>query len=452
MALHRTPLAALLGLCAGPIACSGAVDDLRFAFDHTGTLVTIAAPAGGAPDVRAFDVAEAEGYLAIPRPAAGTRLFAAWNDCRIDALGLDEGPLAITDDGAPLPTHTRSFELDAEDRWVMIEALPPPIDALEIERRVPSPCAEIEVRSRATFAAEGASIRVLLGDPTSPEVFAATSSGAFYAIGPDGIRTLPLPRSTPRAGGFRDARGRTWLVGLRGQLVVGTPDAGFEPSTPIPFLSARQRVWLTGSPEGDELFVMDDRGAIGHFVDGAWGQLRVADVPADGRPFTRGGAVWQRPGEAQFVGPTYAVLTFRDRVLSEEVLSETPTAIALVPGFGPLVGGTRGTIWAERDSAWNGLGTPLAPSALRVILDVDRGFVTGGVAGRFVEWQPGWGFCEPVTLTDLVVPLAARIAGGYALFSFAEDRTAPSIEVTFVDVTPPPLAECARLGVPPPGW
>jgi hypothetical protein len=203
--------------------------------------------------------------------------------------------------------------------------------------------------------------------------------------------------------------GRIFITGTRAgsaELYVSTATGGFA-RLPSPWRAPVGTAWIDVGGSGEDegwLYVLTSRAALYRFDGRAWTTLQTEQANSDKRS---GQIAWTKPREVFFVppfalgqdNPTTIVRATGD-VLTIESLGtgNTPTALAEVEPFGPVVGTEQGALLARGPGgAWGLLARAPTASTLANILTItpiDDGFTYTTREAALWRYYGGSGFCE----------------------------------------------------------
>jgi hypothetical protein len=420
-------------------ACASRADVIEVTAERAGALILATIPANGAPpELLALDVS-ASGIVGVPTAdlAAGAR-YALFYDCRLSALELEEGRLAIAAtpaEGRALPVPA-SIAAAVEDRWERRDALPAELATLALTHPVVEPSSCTTFR-RTSLPVPGTD-RDLIGGAVALDDESAlivSRSRRFFRATRDAIVELPDLFDLPAAAMFRDHDGRVWLLDRDGPTFVGHPDTGFAPG---PELAAVGRcVRATVSPVGQpfEAFVVTCTGAVQRFDGVEWSVITAGGETELEAP----SIAWAAPGEVYVAGIQLPELVRFDRgtlVFEELPLANRESVIftAVSPALGPLAGTRTGGLFRKIGENWEKVAALASLQIVGTALPITGGALFGGGGGELFQYYDGEGLCPaPETVGDDI--WASAVLGDTLLAVVA--GAGGSVAV-FLDREPPP--------------
>ena len=394
-----------------------------------------AGASGSAPlEATAIDLAElAQGRGPAP-PAVPSydgadeiRMTALLYTAAAGELGLAPGPLPFhpgATGGRTIPSPDRVLERTvhgtASDGWRESRVLPEPLSALRIPERPATPCAEFTVRNirlgvrgDARFIYPLNEESVIVGiEHEAPDEFHVFRVDRSGAVTPLSVR----PQDTVLVSGVRRSATELWF-GLRhgriasghhdGDTIVLDADAGV-----LPPAVSDHVAWLELSrpPDALEAWAIDTNGGLGWFDGQRWSFVaRMLRTP-NGANF---GLARVGPGEAYAVsGATREVLHVRSGTVTREAypqLESVPITLASIPGFGAVLGTTRGEVLTRGAEGWTLLGGTGYTLWVNSFLPFEDGFIAGGDAGFVAQYRPGAGFCPAKQLGSMSIGAIVRL-------------------------------------------
>lgn len=351
-------------------------------------------------------------------------------DATLDELGLPARRLVEDPGGLPLPTPARSQHLHYEDAWADDWSVEMGLPAAlgEVRYVETTPCPSVTFSQTRFSVTDARSEFAVALDAT--RIFAATTTGTFHLLTPDGEVRLPnIPRSTPHNSAFVDPTGEVWLMATDGRVSRGHPDTGFEAAPQLPTVPTAYWQSLSGSTDDGplELFAVNDPLLVAHYAGGAWTTLPTPGVLSGGRAGTD--VVWLSRGKAVAIGydPSTIVEFSVDGTyklvhldLPIQFNEDAVWKLLRVEGLGVVVGTRYNILYVRREDGWYPLPEfPGEPKA-DVMVDLGQRTFISGSGGILAYWVDGFGYCPPLSF-----PTGEELRNGAALpgwvFVFAHD-------------------------------
>lgn len=352
--------------------------------------------------------------------------------CPLHVFGLQPGSIRLEDASAiktymePKRAHLLSVRDGQAGDWVEVQFSS---DLVEIHEtlsrlRLPSTCslhtAKLDTMSlvlpgnSSTNFVSSVTFALQTGDG---EAIVGLSSGDLLSVSKTGAINRHFPGHV-FVGGYRAFDGSLWFADENGQLWRDSGD-GLQPITEA--FGSYRRMRLAGPTDiiaPFELFAVTDLGELFHYRDDALNRLAPArSSRPPGSPFIPSLA-WIAENEVVTINigenAPDEVLHWRDAVSTGQRIVKT-TAVANVPGFGPVLGTENGELSFLKDDAWGApekiLSNPIVgfagigPNMLVCSDDVARSknvchlYVPGLGACRTEIEDPGR-FAELVPLDD----------------------------------------------------
>lgn len=386
----------------------------------------------------------------------------AWG-CPLARLGLKPGPLLFG--GAPYGTSRLPPRLDTfaatSDGWVEVETPAVVENALRtLALAENNPCLAQIARFRWTDLGTppgettGAAFAVALPDGRA---LVGAESGGLYRVDRAGqIESLPqLAAIAPRAGyAYGD---QIWIVGQRGDVVVGNFETGFDPAPSLSLNS--EALALDGGPivNGIELY-LSARNTLWRFDGAQWTKLVETSTSQPWLPVFKPEVYWAGPGEAWtfFRDDVRRLYHWQSGQARQTTLPGRNRAHSFgeVPGLGLLFGDTNGNIYQRQNDDFRAL--PNSPSgdyardftALgRGIFMYSRVIFTSVLTSALTHYVDGAGFCgEDIPGSDFVVALLPLQNGGFlALRDTVLGEELRRMSLSLVEVESPAL-RCDQPG------
>lgn len=219
--------------------------------------------------------------------------------------------------------------------------------------------------------------------------------------------------STPTAGGYFDASGTMWLGGQKGEVwhavyqSTGPPDFPHElrlyeltrTNAPLVALTSSPAVtlsrfrWFGGTTRSGlplELYARSSEGAFERYDGTRWSPVHRS-VEQD--LYNHGGVAWLAQGEAIGVSiRDMEIARWSEGSLHLERFTddrtERPTAVAVIPGAGTLIGTNLGALYRHEPATrkWSRYGTIATGTPVATIFPHGSGFIASGTNG-FVLWS-----------------------------------------------------------------
>ena len=360
----------------------------------------------------------------LPPPPQSVHLEALVYDRTLEALGIPAGVLSTTSSlgvtrALPRPDRVQSALVVDEGqpiRWTSEPEASARIDAVRIPAR-PSPCASFEAEiSEVGDPAMGALALPL--DATS--VLLGTGNG-LYRWSPDGVTRIPFPQGRILTGASTES-GRV-LIGVEpsgiwaGRWSGTALEGGFLPKSPDGGACV-DTIAAGDVGAGFELYTLSCGGALGHYDGTGWNSMGPLPVmpQAQHGPHSM---VWLGPGSALMISLVSKVaVRIRDRTVTEEVVlgDYPPTTLALVPGFGPVIGNSDGQLLSPHDNGWAFLPGNPTTHFVRHVAKLGDGLIFGGSLGNVGQWWPEHGYCPLRQLAPIAIEFIVPLGEGFVLF------------------------------------
>lgn len=358
-------------------------------------------------------------------------------------LGVPAGavPMATGTEGfvlpAPAELHFAEVLGGVAGAWDAPEVGDPELFDLRIAGEPPrtTPCAELLQQTLEVDSFENPDLLVRVAPDTA---ILAMDDERFFSAGPGGVTPLAIDgANTPHESAYLRDPAELWLGGSRGLLSFGDPATHLydpAPSSPLGLPLAR----LTGSASDQplELFAVSSYGSFERFDGARWTTLHPAGESRD----YRRDLVMVGPGEALAVGIVESVaLRYRSGELTTEVLGESVSAMSVgqIPGVGTVVGAFDGKLLRHDGGRWVPFEDSPIALAITAIVPFRGGFLVTTGAGLLVEWQPGYGFCEPVPTPHAIIKFVAPLESGIMIAGDRKPGSTSSSILTFLTARAP---------------
>ncbi|MCK6545872.1 hypothetical protein L6R52_08385 [Myxococcota bacterium] len=420
-------------------SCASRADVVEVPVDRAGSIIVATIPASGAPpELLALDVS-APGIVGVPSAelSAGARYVLSY-DCRLSALELTEGRLAIAAtpaEGRGLPAPA-SIAAAVDDRWERRDALPAELASSSLTH-APVERSSCTTFRRSSLPLPGTDRDFINGAVALDDRSALLVSRAdrFFRATRDAVVELPDMSGLPSSAMFRDHDGRVWLLSRTGSTFVGHPDTGFVPGPPLAVTGPCLRAAVSPPGETFEAFVVTCGGAVQRFDGVAWSVL----TPGGETELEAPSIAWAAPGEVYVAGIQLPKLVRFDRgtlVFEEIPLANTESInfVAVTQALGPIAGTRIGGIFRKFGGAWERVAALSNLQGLRVALPLAGGTLVGGGGGELLQYYDG----EPPCPTSEVIgdDVWAAAALGDTLLVVVVGASG-SVAV-FLDREPPP--------------
>lgn len=401
--------------------------------------------------ITAFDVDPGAGdYFTVPIRERELELYVLHYDCTLAALSLAAGTsaaLRAPEEGFPLPDAARVFTATISgDRATPIAestALPTALVSLRLAGD-DTACVDFTAHTFEVPDTLDTPVMVLLplgGD----RAFVATRDARTFIADTNGLVEGPRISTTASiTGGFRAGDGELFFAATNQETFRGRVETGFVPGPRTVSAQGFLRSALSGDPSGplSELFLVDGVKSFERLAGGTFTRIDDGRAPLD---YDRPSVVWLGPGHAVAAGLNVGPLArYRDGRFSGETLpiedGERVRAMRFFDRWDLLIATSEGRILQHRDGGYDLIHEQVG--GLRVLAPIDRGVISGGGNGTFVQLHRGFAPCI-AQLANRDVGFIAELENGFAIATDLELGTSSAVTVLLREKPARPM-RCAE--------
>lgn len=423
--------------CASLAACALETPVLEVPVLEAKSILVVAVDPTSAATITAFDVDPTTGdYFTVPIRERDLELYALHYDCPLDALAFEPGTLTAVrapEQGFALPDTARVLASTIRgDRATAItesSTLPASLATL----RIPGDgTACVDFTSHVFEIPDTIDTPVMVLLPLEGDrAFLATRDARTFIVDAGGLIEGPRISTTASiTGGFRAGDGELFLASTNQQTFRGRAGAAFTAGPRTVSAEGFLRSALSGDPNGplSELFLVDGVKSFERLASGTFTRIDDGRTPLD---YDRPNVAWLGPGHAVATGLNVGPLArYRDDAFSGEPLPIDPAervrAMRFLDRWDLLIATSEGRVLQHRDGAYDLIYEQ--PGGLRVLAPLDRGILSGGGDGAFIQLHPGFNPCA-AQLASRNIGFIAELENGFAIATDLELGTSSAVTV-----------------------